>query len=92
MALPSSNWSLTRTEPAGCYETTTSQAGSWAASVSAVVGVDVVVDGSRLTWDELGHALEPYEGWRFCLVLEDPCDDLRPDADVIAVSSSALRV
>jgi hypothetical protein len=38
---------------------------------------DVVVDGRRLTWDELGHALEPYEGWRFRLVLEDPCDDLR---------------
>jgi hypothetical protein len=48
---------------------------------------DVVVDGPRLTWDELGHALEPYEGWRFRLVLEDPCDDLRPDADVIAMSA-----
>jgi hypothetical protein len=48
---------------------------------------DVVVDGHRLTWDELGHALEPYEGWRFRLVLEDPCDDLRPDADVIAMSA-----
>jgi hypothetical protein len=48
---------------------------------------DVVVDGRRLIWDELGHALEPYEGWRFRLLREDPCDDLRPDADVIAMSA-----
>lgn len=46
---------------------------------------DVVIDGRRLTWDELGQALEPYEGWRFRFVLEDPCDDLRPDAEVIAM-------
>ena len=43
----------------------------------------VVVDGRTLTWEELGMALEPYEGWRFRLVLEDPCDDVRPDAEVI---------
>lgn len=44
---------------------------------------DVVVDGHTLTWEELGRALEPYEGWRFRLVLEDRCDDVRPDAEVI---------
>jgi hypothetical protein len=44
---------------------------------------DVVVDGHTLTWEELGRALEPYEGWRFRLVLEDPCEDVRPDAEVI---------
>ena len=49
---------------------------------------DVVVDGRRLTWDELGLSLEPYEGWRFRVVLEDPCDDLRPDAEVFALPSS----
>lgn len=48
---------------------------------------DVVVAGACLTWDELGHTLEPYEGWCFRLMLEDPCDDLRPDADVIAMSA-----
>ena len=48
---------------------------------------DVIVDGRRLTWDELGQAVEPYEGWRFRLGLEDPCDDLRPDAEMIAVSA-----
>ena len=48
---------------------------------------DVAVDGRRLTRDEFGQALEPYEGWRFRFVLEDPCDDVRPDADVIAMSA-----
>jgi len=28
---------------------------------------DVVVDGRRLTWEELGRALEPFEGWEFRL-------------------------
>ncbi len=32
---------------------------------------DVVVDGHTLTWEELGRALEPYEGWQLRLVLED---------------------
>jgi hypothetical protein len=44
---------------------------------------DVVVGGRTLTWEEFGEALEPYEGWRFRLVIEDPCVDLRLDADVV---------
>jgi hypothetical protein len=48
---------------------------------------DVVVDGRTLTWDELGHALESCEGWRFRLVIEDRSLDVRPDADVIAFSA-----
>lgn len=36
----------------------------------------------------MGRALEPFEGWRFRIVVEDPCDDLRPDADVIALPTS----
>jgi hypothetical protein len=32
---------------------------------------NVVVDGCTLTWEELGEALEPFEGWRFRLVIED---------------------
>jgi hypothetical protein len=44
---------------------------------------DVVVDGRTLTWEEFGEALEPYEGWRFRMVIEDRCVDLRPDADVV---------
>lgn len=47
---------------------------------------DVVVDGRTLTWGEFGHALEPYEGWRFRLVMEDRSLDARPDAEVIAFS------
>ncbi len=44
---------------------------------------DVVIDGRTLTWEELGQALEAYEGWRFVLRLDDPCDDVRPDASVL---------
>jgi hypothetical protein len=44
---------------------------------------DVIVDGRTLSWDELGRALECFEGWRFRLAIEDRCDDLRPDADVL---------
>jgi hypothetical protein len=44
---------------------------------------DVVIDGRTLTWREFGEALEPYEGWRFRLVIEDPSVDLRPDAHVV---------
>jgi len=47
---------------------------------------DVVVDGRTLSWDELGHALGSYEGWRFRLVIEDRSLDVRPDADVLAFS------
>ncbi len=32
---------------------------------------DVVVDGRRLSWEEFGRALEPFEGWRFRLIFED---------------------
>lgn len=32
---------------------------------------DVIVDGRRLSWSDLGRALEPYEGWTFRLVIED---------------------
>jgi hypothetical protein len=49
---------------------------------------DVIVDGRTLTWAEFGHALEPYEGWRFRLVLEDRCEDVRPDAEVIPLAPS----
>jgi hypothetical protein len=39
---------------------------------------DVIVDGCKLTWEELGQALGSYEGWRFRLELADRLDDLRP--------------
>lgn len=45
----------------------------------------VVIDGRVLSWEELGRALEPYEGWRFRLEITDRIEDLRPDADVIAL-------
>jgi len=46
-----------------------------------------VVDGRLLSWEELGRALEPYEGWRFRIELFDRIEDLRRDADVIAFQS-----
>jgi hypothetical protein len=45
----------------------------------------VVVDGRTLSWDELGCALRPFEGWRIRIVIEDRHDDVRPDADVLAL-------
>ncbi len=35
----------------------------------------VVVDGRLLTWDELGRALAPYEGWQFSLLLDEGDDE-----------------
>ena len=46
-----------------------------------------VVDGRLLSWEELGRALEPYEGWCFRIELFDRIEDLRRDADVIALRS-----
>jgi hypothetical protein len=34
-------------------------------------GYDVVVDGRRLSWEEFGAALEPFEGWTFRLSMHD---------------------
>ncbi len=45
----------------------------------------MVVDGRTLRWEDLGRALEPFEGWRFRLVIEDRSLDVRPDADVLAL-------
>lgn len=36
-----------------------------------------VVDGRSLSWQELGRALEPFEGWRFRLVIESDVIDMR---------------
>ena len=44
---------------------------------------DVIVAGQKLTWEELGQALEAYEGWRIRIELVDLIDDLRPDATVV---------
>lgn len=39
----------------------------------------VIVDGRFLTWEQLGHALSSFEGWRFRLLIDDPCLDHRTD-------------
>ncbi|MHB1445817.1 MAG: DUF7686 domain-containing protein [Acidimicrobiales bacterium] len=49
---------------------------------------NVIVDGRTLTWEELGRALEGYEGWCIRLVIESSIDDLRPDAEVISLRPS----
>ena len=46
---------------------------------------DVVVDGRRLSWEEFGRALEPFEGWEFRLSFrhEDvDADDREPAVDL----------
>jgi hypothetical protein len=55
----------------------------WGDAHTAGGPYEVIVDGRTLTWDELGRALEAFEGWRFRLVIEDRCVDLRLDADVL---------
>jgi hypothetical protein len=52
----------------------------------------IVVDGRVLSWEELGVALESFEGWRFRLIIEDPGEDLRPDADVVALPTADRRM
>ena len=52
---------------------------------------NVVVDGRTLSWDELGMALEPYEGWGFRLVIEDRVHDLRSDAEIIELRGPGAR-
>ncbi len=44
---------------------------------------DVVIDGRTLTWEELGYALESYEGWTLRITIESSIDDARTDAEVI---------
>ncbi len=43
----------------------------------------VVVDGRKISWDDLATALEAYEGCGFRLVIEDRVRDVRSDAEVI---------
>jgi len=57
----------------------------WSEGREAGEPYDVVVDGRTLSWEELGRALEPFEGWRFRLVIEDRSLDVRPDAEVVAL-------
>jgi hypothetical protein len=37
---------------------------------------DVVVDGRLLSWEEFGRSLEPFEGWRFRLQIEERYDQM----------------
>jgi hypothetical protein len=65
----------------------------WSAECNEVgAPYKVLVDGRLLTWNELGRALEGYEGWRFRIELADRIDDLRPDADVIALQVPMPRM
>ena len=38
---------------------------------------DVVVDGKKLSWDDLGRALEPFQGFRIRIEISDTFEDLR---------------
>lgn len=50
-----------------------------------------VVDGRTMSWEALGLALEPYEGWGFRLVIEDRVHDVRSDAEVIELHGPGAR-
>jgi hypothetical protein len=50
-------------------------AGAWTGDPDCPA-YDVVVDGRQMSWEEFGKTLEPYEGWRFRLVIEDSIDQL----------------
>jgi ArsR family transcriptional regulator len=50
----------------------------------------VIVDGRKLTWDGLGRALEPYEGWQFRLLIEEPV--ARRHIDVLHFQPMADRL
>ncbi len=52
---------------------------------------DAVVDGGMLTWEELGHALESFEGWNFRLTIEESSDDARTDAQIIELEPKNPR-
>lgn len=41
----------------------------------------VVVDGRPMSWEELGRALDSYEGWRFRLLIDDRLVDVRSAPD-----------
>ena len=60
-------------------------------SSEVVVRYDVIIDGRKLSWEELGRELEGYEGCRFRLQLADRIEDLRPDAVVTPFRSPGLR-
>jgi hypothetical protein len=51
----------------------------------------VVIDGRTLTWEELGHALESFEGWNFRLLIEESSDDARADAQIIQLDREDPR-
>ena len=51
----------------------------------------VIIDGRTQSWQELGTALESYEGWRFRLVIEDSIEDVRSDADIIELPVGDAR-
>ena len=50
---------------------------------------DVVVDGRRLSWEEFGRALEPFEGWDFTLRIHD---DEFVDSGDVAASSNVVQL
>jgi hypothetical protein len=54
----------------------------WQKALTDTDPFDVVIDGRTLTWHQFGQTMRSHEGWRFRLTIEDPCDDLRPDANI----------
>ncbi|HEV3380692.1 MAG TPA: hypothetical protein VG142_06900 [Trebonia sp.] len=73
---------LTQTE-SGRWEICTDEGGDADEVVGRIETVEpfgpltLVVDGHAVSWDELGQALSPYEGWQFVLRIADPSGDPR---------------
>ena len=103
--------SLAEDEIGRCYLEPSTHRDGWVLSDDEVAGrllwndegesgkpYDVVVDGRTLSWEELGKALEPFEGWCFRLVIEDRVQEVstvtqeaRTDAKVIELRSPRAR-
>lgn len=48
------------------------------------------MDGRVLTWEQLGEALESYEGWKFRLVIDDRVEEGRGDAAIIDIGKARV--
>jgi hypothetical protein len=71
----------------------------WNDASDTGVPYDVVIDGRKLSWQEFGQALGPYEGWNFRLVIEDRIavaepaggeEDVEVEAEIISIDRRRL--
>ncbi len=56
--------------------------GRIAESEDAWPAIDVIIDGKRFSWEELGHIIAPNIGSNFKLAVYDPSDDIPDEARI----------